>query len=336
MGEDRLVIMQEFLDRNGWEKGNVSLVAGDASFRKYYRVEKEGSCAIIMDAPPQYEDIRPFVRIAEYLNTMQLHAPAIYAKDEVNGFLLLEDLGDERFTRILAKPENAAREKELYQLAIDALLELHQFPAPEIKPYAESELLREYRLFSEWYAPAVLGDKAAGFQEAYETVIKKCVPLCEWDGSVLVLRDYHADNLMKIEGVEGLASLGLLDFQDALAGSPAYDLVSLLEDARRDVSPELASAMLEYYLAEQTKIKKDRFLENYAALGAQRNLKIIGIFMRLAKRDGKHSYLPFIPRVWGYLERDVMHPSLAPLKALLDEYYPAAVRQQVPLLQKAA
>jgi N-acetylmuramate 1-kinase len=184
-------------------------------------------------------------------------------------------------------------------------------------------LRREVGLFPEWYAPALdLDVDAAGWAKAWDAVLPQ---VATPDPRVLVLRDYHVDNIILLERA-GLKRLGLLDFQDALAGHPAYDLVSLLQDARRDVSPALEAAMLELYAQEAGVADMDAFRAEYEILGAQRNTKILGIFTRLWKRDGKRNYLPLQPRVWGYLERNLAHPALAPVADWFAANVPAEAR----------
>jgi aminoglycoside/choline kinase family phosphotransferase len=205
---------------------------------------------------------------------------------------------------------DSAREMPIYEAAIDLLGALHAYSPGTLPPYDREVYQREAALFPEWYMPAVGLDVPGGYAEAWDAAL---APIID-DRSVTVLRDYHAENIMLL----GDGSLGLLDFQDALAGHPAYDLVSLLQDARRDVSPVLEATMLERYGP------LDRAA--YALLGAQRNAKILGIFTRLWKRDGKPRYLHYQPRVWGYLERDLEHPALAPVKAWFDVAVPVDKR----------
>jgi N-acetylmuramate 1-kinase len=193
----------------------------------------------------------------------------------------------------------------------------------DLPPYDMAVLRREIGLFPEWYAPAVgLDIDAEGWAKAWEAVMPR---VADCRPPVLVLRDYHVDNIILLDR-EGLKRLGLLDFQDALAGHPAYDLVSLLQDARRDVSPELEARMLEAYAAEAGISDMDAFHAEYQILGAQRNTKILGIFTRLWKRDGKRNYLPFQPRVWDYLERNLSHPALGPVAEWFAANVPAQAR----------
>ena len=312
----------EFLESAGWGQARRSPLAGDASFRHYERLHLGEDRAVLMDAPPPQEDVRPFVAIARHLGGLGFSAPAVEAVDADRGFVLLEDLGDDLFTRLLAK---GADEEELYRAAVDLLVELQRQPLPQVPPYDDAALWQEAGLFLEWYLPAVEAKPSPAAVREYEALWRELFALAHIGEPVLVLRDYHADNLLWLPertGRNGLARVGLLDFQDALAGSPAYDLVSLLEDARRDVPEALAEAMIRRYLAA-TGFEPEAFRAAYAVLGAHRNARIIGVFTRLYVRDGKAAYLDLIPRVWGLLQRDLEHPALSALKAWFASHLPA-------------
>ena len=309
----------EFRKHAGWHDAEILPLAGDASFRRYFRVEAPGRHAVLMDAPAPHEDPRPFLTIAEHLIALGLSAPRTLAADLTHGLVLLEDFGDARMREVLdAAPEAELR---IYSDAVDLLARLHKHRAADLPPYDEKEYLREAGLLTEWYAPAVgLDVDADGYRAAWAQAL---APLLH-DRSVTVLRDYHAENIMLIEGREGIEGLGLLDFQDAVAGHPAYDLVSLLQDARRDVPEELEADMLSRYLEGAR--PGEGFTDAYWLLGAQRNAKIVGVFTRLWKRDGKPRYLSYLPRVWAYLERDLAHPALAEVRAWFDANIPADKR----------
>lgn len=312
----------DFLARSGWGGAEILPLAGDASFRRYFRVEHpELGRAVLMDAPPEHEDVRPFIAIAEHLDAQGLRAPRILGRDLDQGLLLLEDFGDDRVGPVLA--DDASRERAIYEDAVDTLVELFDRPLPNsLPPYDEAALTREVMLFPEWYAPALdLDVDVEGFMDAWRAVWPETVERTAGK-PVLVLRDYHADNLMLLR--EG--GLGLLDFQDALAGHAAYDLVSLLQDARRDVDPSLERAMLDHFVTKAQIEDREAFEADYAILGAQRNVKILGIFTRLWKRDGKDHYLKLQPRVWGLLERDLSHPALAAVRNWFDTNVPAEKR----------
>jgi aminoglycoside/choline kinase family phosphotransferase len=311
-----------FLAANGWAGAEILPLAGDASFRRYFRVVHGDRQAVLMDAPPEHEDVGPFLAIAEHLDTLGLSAPRSHAVDRAGGLLLLEDFGDRLVGPLLRR--DAGEERAIYRDAIALLAELAGHPVPkDLPPYDIAVLRREIGLFPEWYAPAVdLDIDLNGWTKAWDAVLPR---VAARKPPVLVLRDYHVDNIMLLDRA-GLRRLGLLDFQDALAGHPAYDLVSLLQDARRDVSAALEAEMLEAYAAEAGIADTGAFRADYEILGAQRNTKILGIFTRLWKRDGKRNYLPFQPRVWGYLERNLRHPALAPVAEWFAANVPAAQR----------
>ena len=310
--------IEAFLAAAGWGGAAIEPLAGDASFRRYFRIRAGERCAMLMDAPPPNEDPAPFLRAAKWLDGNGLRAPRILAEDAGRGLVLLEDFGEVRMREYL--DQWPADEREVYQAAITALVELHRLPPGPFLDYSLAEYQREAKLFVDWYCPAQnLYVDGAGYAAAWEEVL--CPMLPRQRPGVVVLRDYHAENIMLLGSLQ---EQGLLDFQDALVGHPAYDLVSLLQDARRDVSPELEAAMFDFYVS--TANPGADFAADYARLGAQRNAKIVGIFVRLWKRDGKPRYLDYIPRVWALLERDLSHPALEPVARWFDTNVPAALR----------
>lgn len=305
----------DFLARAGWANARIEPLAGDASFRRYFRVFEGDRCAVLMDAPPPHEDPRPFIAIARHLTDAGFAAPAILAEDLTEGLVLLEDFGDARMREMVDAGD--VDETTTYAATVALLADLHRHPAAPVPPYSREVLHREAALLTEWYCPAIgLDVDVAGYVTAWDTAFDRIddVP------PVTVLRDYHAENIMLRDGLTGHARLGLLDFQDALAGHPAYDLVSMLQDARRDVPEMVETAMLVEY--QKLASPGPGFLDSYAILGAQRNAKIVGIFTRLWQRDGKPRYLDFLPRVWAYLERDLAHPALAEVSAWFDTNIP--------------
>ncbi|MES2291072.1 MAG: phosphotransferase [Pseudomonadota bacterium] len=306
----------DFLSRAGWAGARIEPLAGDASFRRYFRVFEGDRCAVLMDAPPPHEDPRPFIAIARHLTDAGFAAPAILAEDLSAGLVLLEDFGDARMREMVDAGD--VEEGATYAATVALLADLHRHPAAPVPPYSREVLHREAALFTEWYCPAVgLTVDVEGYVAAWDAAFDRIDDVTP----VTVLRDYHAENIMLRDGLTGHARLGLLDFQDALAGHPAYDLVSMLQDARRDVPEMVETAMLVEY--QKLANPGPGFLDSYAILGAQRNAKIVGIFTRLWKRDGKPRYLDFLPRVWGYLERDLAHPALAEVSAWFDANVPA-------------
>ncbi len=309
---------EAFLNKAGWIGATIEPLPGDASFRRYFRIRRSSGTAMLMYAPPPNEDPEPFLRSAKWLEGNGLRAPIILAEQAADGFVLLEDFGEVRMREYLdAWPQD---EEEIYRVAIDALIQLRKLPPGPFTNYTLAEYQREARLFTEWYVPArEIAVDSRSWGAAWDEVLAPL--LGRQRPGVTVLRDYHAENVMLLGGLE---KQGLLDFQDALVGHAAYDLVSLLQDARRDVSPELEAKMLDYYLARTG--EGEDFRADYARLGAQRNAKIVGIFVRLWKRDGKPRYLDYIPRVWAAMERDLAHPALAPVAAWFDANIPANVR----------
>jgi aminoglycoside/choline kinase family phosphotransferase len=329
---ERAAQIAAFLAAAGWAEVPRRPLAGDASFRRYERLEAAGRRAVLMDAPPPKEDVRPFLAVARLLHGQGFSAPLILAEDTAAGLLLLEDFGDSTYTRLLAA---GADEERLYRLAVDLLIALHRgFKGPgasAVPRYNDERLLNEAALLVDWYLPAIAGQPTEpALREEYLACWRGLLPVARSVPDTLVLRDYHVDNLMLLDGRSGVAACGLLDFQDAVVGPCSYDLVSLLEDARRDVPADLVTAMLEHYLAAFPELERTAFAASYAVMGAQRNCKIVGIFTRLCVRDGKPIYLAHIPRVWRLIEQDLKHPALAPMARWLDRHVPPPLRRTPP------
>nr|WP_279590164.1 phosphotransferase [Rhizomicrobium palustre] len=335
---------------------------GDASTRRYERLFKPGASALLMiqpqgaetptagkDATPEERkalgynavarlagaDCGRFVAAAEYLSSLGLSAPKIYAADPAHGLVLLEDLGADLFTDSLAK---GVAEAELYKGAAEVLAKLHAQGAPAQLPpdkdlyaYDETALLAEVDLLPEWFFPVALKRPAtemelSDFRGAWREALTPVLSAPAY----FVHRDFHAQNLMWLPEREGAARVGLIDFQDAVAGSAAYDVISLTEDARRDVSPEASALTVSHYLNKMreqgTPVDETAFRLEMALFAAQRNTKIVGIFARLYRRDGKPRYLDLLPRVWSYLSADLNHPALTKLKAWYDRAIPFETR----------
>jgi hypothetical protein len=364
MNDDRGEAARQFLAAAGWA-GDILAVRGDASTRRYYRVLRGDRSAMLMDQPQKAEappcppaatpeerralgynavarlagaNCARFIATANYLRGRGLAAPEIYAADVAKGFVLLEDFGDDLYADVLGK---GADEEAMYSAATDAVARLHEEPAPRFlageMPLYDYDLdaeLAEVDLMTEWFVPHALGRAAAADEIAeHRALWREALTNIRASGSVFVHRDYHAQNLFWLPARQGLARIGMIDFQDALAGNRSYDLISLLEDARRDVAPGLARAMQNRYFAALTsqnhRVDEETFTAELAVTAAQRNAKIAGIFARLAKRDGKRRYLSFIPRVWNYLERDLSHPILTKLRAWYDRAIPAESRNGI-------
>jgi len=327
---DRAEARARLLAAAGWREADLEPLAGDASFRTYQRLRRGQRRAVLMDAPPDHEDTGPFVQVARHLVGLGYSAPRVLAEDAVHGFLLLDDLGDDTFTRCLAAGRD---ERALYTLAVDLLIDLHARPRAEslpaglVPPYDDDRLLDEARLLTQWYAPAALGAPipAAALAE-YDALWRAVFPLARAVPETLVLRDFHVDNLMRLEGRAGVAACGLLDFQDAVAGPVTYDLVSLLEDARRDIDPALVADLRAHYLTAFPSVSTEAFASSWAVLAAQRHAKVIGIFTRLHRRDGKPRYLSHIPRIWRLLEAALTHPALCDLQAWIEAHVPPPER----------
>lgn len=357
MSTERQGQIDEFLEETGWGGAARVPMPGDASTRRYFRLERIGRKAMLMDQPQAAEapvapasatplerralgynavarlagaDVGRFVAAANFLRSHGLSAPEIMAADVTRGFAIMEDLGDLLYCDVA----NANNEKELYCAAAEVLAALHIKDAPErllpdkdLHAYDEIALLAEIDLLTDWFIPVALGrqasaDETAEHRALWQAVLKESLS----SARVFVHRDYHAQNLLWLPQRKGLARVGLIDFQDAVAGSRAYDLISLVEDARRDVAMDIAQSTTAHYLEAMNRqgmpTDERAFRSQMAVMAAQRNAKIAGIFARLYKRDGKPRYLAYLPRVWGYLNRDLEDPALAPLKAWYDRAIP--------------
>ena len=314
--------MQDFLDAAGWSKASVAPLAGDASSRSYHRLTAKSGCtAVLMDAGQQAgAGIGTFTALARFLGGLGLSAPDILHEDRATGFLLIEDLGDRLFAREIT--QDPAREMPLYLAALDVLAVLRKAAPPQLPAFDAAVTVPMTDLAFDWYLPAATG---AGNGHAKARFFKMFHPLVaahDPDCTVFAHRDFHAENLLWLPDRDGVARVGLLDFQDAVRGHRVYDLVSLLQDARRDVSAEVAEACKAAFVA-QTGQDRDAFDLAYATLGLQRNLRILGIFARLCLRDGKAHYVDLLPRVWGYVQDSLAHPALAALSPLVTDVLPA-------------
>lgn len=312
--------IQRFLADAGWAAATITPLAGDASRRRYFRISDGGRIAVLMDAPPETgEDTAPFVRVAKHLTDAGFSAPAILFQDRDAGLLLLEDLGDALFSRqITNAPED---EDRLYFAAVDFLVELHLAePAAWLVPMTARFMAEQALETLEWFRdPQFSGDGVFG--EDDRRLLEGAFADAASDTPVMVLRDFHAENLVWLPERSGVGRVGLLDFQDALAGHPAYDLLSLLEDARRDVADDLRHRCIDRYLAASGQ-DAAAFRQAMAAVGAQRHLRILGIFARLARTQGKSVYLTMVPRVWAHLQRALSAPNLADLRTWVGVHLP--------------
>jgi N-acetylmuramate 1-kinase len=312
---DRSNLADAFVAGTDWAGASRKPLAGDASNRRYERLHLHGKSAVLMDAPTEKgEDIRPFVRIARYLCGLGLSAPQILATDDRHGFLLLEDLGDDLFARVI--PREPELEQSLYEAATDVLVHLHRAPPPaDLRAYDAAIMLDMAVLAWRWYLGGALSEDPAS-EQAFRNAFAPILAQHAGETPVLIQRDYHAENLIWLPERAGPARVGLLDFQDAMKGHPAYDLVSVLQDARRDVPPAIEDRMIARYVVA-TRQDETTFRASYAVLGAQRNLRILGVFGRLCLLNGKSHYVDLIPRVWDLLMRDLEHPALDPIAGLI-------------------
>jgi aminoglycoside/choline kinase family phosphotransferase len=356
LDDARRAARAEFLNTAGWGEARVEPFPGDASTRSYFRLSNGSRRAILMDAPggaeapacppdadPQVRaklgynalarlagpDTAAFASIAGALSARGFSAPRIFEADLDTGFLILEDLGDDLFARVIPA---RAHEGSLYAAAIDALAAIFRssFEAEpsafgkswRIQAYDDTALRAETHLFLDWYAPERGQAPSDAARADWDRAWGEVFVLLQAHAPGLVLRDYHAENLIWLPDRTAEASVGLLDFQDALFGHPAYDLVSLIEDARRDVPRDLAEPLTRRFFERAQLQDREAFDAAAAVLAAQRNAKILGIFVRLARRDAKPKYLGLLPRVAAHFVRDIGHPALAPVRAAVSEISP--------------
>lgn len=316
---DRAILSAQFLEKAGWGKADRRFLAGDASDRSYDRLRLGTETAVLMDAPPgKGDDPAIFLHVAQHLQAIGLSAPRCLAQDLNHGFLLLEDFGDGVFARLIAA--DPSLEPALYTAATDALVTLQTVePLQDMANLSAGDWAEAACFALDWYRTAILGDAGdrAGFRAALEDLLA-----AHADGPrVMILRDYHAENLLWLPAQTGVQRVGLLDFQLAQLGQPGYDLVSLLQDARRDVSRETEQQMIRHFKIATGAAAN--FDASYAVLGAQRALRILGIFTRLCLVAGKADYLRLMPRVWQHLQKNLSHPVNAPLARLCAGLLPA-------------
>jgi len=312
-----------FLGRCGLADRALVPLSPDASFRRYFRLAGSGPALLLMDAPPEFEDVATFGRIARHLARLGLTAPQILHMDKDLGFIVLDDFGDWTFTRLI---DSGCEETTLYAQAIDVLTTVHDHPDAidiDLPDYDRKRLIDEALLLPDWYAP-VVRDRTTDtdMRHSYHAVWRQILDQLPEPATSLVLRDFHVDNLMRPGSGDETSDCGLLDFQDAVIGPVAYDVVSLLEDARRNVTSELKEQMRRRYLEARPLLEIENFDLWYKVLGAQRHCKVAGIFLRLLLRDGKPHYLRHIPRVVALLEDGLNHPTMQPLRQWLNDWLP--------------
>lgn len=325
-GQDRMHLLQQFLSSTPWRDWAVEPLSADASFRRYFRLTQGGQSLLLMDAPPETEDLQAYLKVDAYLLSIGLRAPEVFARDTKRGFAVIEDFGSQTYTWLL---NNGAAAEPLYQLAVDVLVKLHREgrnKCLDVPRYDSGFYEDEVALFLDWYWPARTGSLASTeIRQSFFDIWKALLGCLRCEPECLVLRDYHVDNIMLLERASGVDSCGLLDFQDALLGSPAYDLMSLFQDARRDVSPSMSIRLLNYYLDKMGVREHESFFYDYRVLSAHRHLKVAGIFVRLCVRDGKVNYLDYLPRVLRMLELSLSCKEMKPLREWFELHHPGRV-----------
>ncbi len=320
-----------FLAAHGYAGAARAPIPGDAGHRRYLRLAGGPRPAILMDGSEAASvglasaeaDLRAFLHVASHIRGLGLSAPQVIAADPPGGLLLLEDLGDDTHAALL---DAGDAPEPLYLAAAEALAALHAAPPPPGLPRWDGAAMARAAsgTFLDWWWPAVLGappDDAT--RDAFAAAVRETV--APFEASGFVHRDWFPANLLRLDR-PGVAATGILDFQDAALGHPAYDVVSLLEDARRDVPPAVRDAALARYLALRPDLDPRSFRAAMAALGAVRHLRVAALWVRLERRDGKHRYLVHGPRCWGLLATALDHPSAAPLAAFLDSRVPRYLR----------
>lgn len=316
---------EPFLAAHGFAAAARQPLPADASLRHYTRLLGGPRPALLMDAPPP-EDVRPFARLSRHLIRCGISVPEIIAADEAAGFLLIEDFGDATHAALL---DGGADPIPLYTEAAEALAALHNAPVPPGLPAWDAEAMTRATAatFLDWWWPATFGSAPdatvrAGLDAALAAML---APFAEARG--FVHRDYFPANLMRLPGRGGPRRTGILDFQDAALGHPAYDLISLVEDARRDVPAAARRAAVAAYLSARPGLDRGSFLGAMAACGAQRHLRVAALWVRLARRDAKPGYLIHGPRCWALLDRSLSQPACAPLREFLDAHVPHDLRR---------
>jgi aminoglycoside/choline kinase family phosphotransferase len=323
-----------FLKAAGFAAARLAPLPSDASHRRYARLRGGPRPALLMDAPPP-EDVRPFLAVQRHIAAIGLSAPEILAADEAAGFLLIEDLGDATHATLL---DAGADPLPLYLEAAETLAALHAAPPPAHLPaWGPAEMARATAAtFLDWWWPAAFGGAADAEARAHldAALIEMLAPFA--DAGCFVHRDYFPANLLRLEARPTPRRTGLIDFQDAATGSPAYDLVSLVEDARRDVAPAVRNAAIARYLAARPGLDRDALAAAMAACAAQRHLRVAALWVRLARRDAKPGYLAHGPRCWRLLDRALRHPATEPLRDFLDDHVPPALRRTPTVLTEPA
>ena len=360
---DREALRLDFLRSAGLAEAARAPLPGDASTRRYERLTTpSGATLMLMDQAPAAESqpcdpswtpeqrrahgwnavarlsagrIEAFAAVAAHLKSLGLSAPEIIAVDAPNGLAVIEDFGDALFAKVIAE---GAEEAPLYRAAVEALAVLHAAPTPDVLSgaagdwplltYDQTALQGGADLFVEWLPKLVPSlafsdDAVAEWREVWAPI----TAAGEAGATVMAHRDYHAENLIRLDGQTGAASVGLIDFQDAVKAHPSWDLHSLLQDARRDVSPALEALALNHYFTLRPETDREAFMAAYKGLAALNEARILGIFARLIARDAKPKYAAFMPRMWAHLNANLKAPGLEAVAAWMDRHVPEDVRR---------
>ncbi len=323
-------VIQSFLKRNGLENGELTWLNGDASMRRYARIQKDRETYILMDSP-QSEHPREFSIVDKILVKNGFSAPVIYDEDLANGLILLEDFGNDTYAQLLKQSDTC--EQELYSAALDVLIKLRHIPTIDIvniPKYQERQMIDHLETFTDWFMPYVLNNKTRdAVKDDFIRIWKKLIPLALETRQGLILWDFHINNLMRLNR-PGVQTCGLLDFQDARIGPFSYDLVSLLEDARRPMKPDLRADLMNRYLRELPTDEQVSFMRSYHILAAKRHLRVLGFFVRLCQRDKKPGYLKHLPHVYGLLQEHLNEPYLKELKEWFLQTLPDTLPEGTP------
>jgi len=318
-------------------KSKIFMIAGDASFRKFYRLKlKKRSKIIVFAFKEKYKNLVAYSAINRFLIKNKVLAPKLYEHELSKGVILIEDFGDIKFRRLLIKKKNKLL---IYKKLVNLLIKIQKIKPKSklksiinkphiLKKYSNKTLHKESDLFFDWYSGLFLSRKKNNkIKKKVKKILSKLYNSLNFSNSYFVHRDYHVENLMKIRG-----KIGVIDSQDALIGNPAYDLVSLVDDVRIKTSNKLKDQIYNYYLKKTKKIyrdKKEEFLKDFNILSVQRSLKIIGIFSRLVKRDKKIKYAKLIPYAWELLEKRMRSEIFLELKEILDKNIPKRIRNKI-------
>jgi len=336
MEKSRLDNQLAFVKKHGWEQADLFPLPADASKRSYIRLVKPQASCLLMDAPPASEKLGEFIEISRHLQMLGFRSPQVYAADVEAGLALIEDFGDDTFSRVLAR---GVSEEMLYLKAADVLVQMHKAGAKAVAgnlpEYSMDILLEEVGRFLLWFVPAARGVEASAAEtNAFTKAWCAALESVASDHSSFVFRDFHVDNLMLLTDESAILSgaevcdksasfeCGLLDFQDALKGPPAYDMASLLEDARRDIAPATRASVLEHYFSGCETADRSALLRDMTVLAAQRHTKVVGIFVRLCVSEGNPAYLHHLPRIIALLKTALADPCLREVQNSMEAILP--------------